>query len=1456
MAQSLTGLEVAIVGASCRLPGAADLDAYADLLREGRVAIRRLTDAELLDAGADPGDLADPAFVRFGAVVEDEQLFDAGYFGLTPREAELLDPQQRFFLECAVSALEHAAQDPDACGRRVGVFASASANTYLLRNVWPNAALRDAVGAYSVLLAGEKDYLATRTAYKLDLRGPAITVQTACSSSLVAVHLAVQSLLSGDCDLALAGGATIRVPQRTGYRAGESGIASADGACRPFDAGATGMLDGNGAAVVVLKRLDAALADRDEILAVIRGSAVNNDGAAKVGFTAPSADGQEAVIRAALAVAEAGPESIGFVEAHGTATALGDPLEFRALTRVYGERAAAPWCALGSVKSAIGHLDAASGVAGLIKAALALHDGRIPAHPTFREANPAVPLEHSPFFVNTAPATWRTSGPRRAAVSSLGIGGTNAHVILEQAPPRPGTDEDRPRETLLLSALSEQALAEAAAQLADNLEAEPGRSISDIAYTTQTGRTARPHRSAVLAGDLPAAAAALRAGRVLTGTAASPGGPQGGAVFLFAGQGFQDTGRSAEFYRSDDAYRAAVDECLELLDPVLADEVRSMLCSERGADPERVRRTELAQPAVFTAGYAMARALGARGLRPAGLIGHSVGEFVAAQQAGIFALDDALAAVVARGKAVAAQPPGAMLAVPLAEAELAGLLAPGVAVAAVNAPDLCVASGPADDIEELAEKLRARSIVTQRLATAQAFHSPSMDAAVPRLERIFRQTPLRRPRIPVFSAVTGRRLTDEQAVDPLYWARQLRAQVRFADAVAAAGEGGLRHFVDASPRPALGRLVRRQAPRAVVATTRSERRVLADADDPAVVFDAMAARIWVEGGEIDWRAARGTERRGRTRLPTYPFQRRRYWIDAPGPSAVPDSGQPLTGPEAPAESRTDAPGKAEDVGGSTESAVREIWRTVLGIDDLGPDDDFFERGGHSLAATQVLAGIRADLGAELTMAQFFAGPTIAELAAAVEAGARAGSPSEVETAAETEPAPLTAAQASLWFLQRLAPGSPSYALVNNVGLRGTLDPRALGRAIGETVERHAILRTSFPTVKRRPIQLVGPAPEVRLDVVDIASPDPGETAARAAETARTVARAVTDLAQGPPWAAALMRTGEDEHVLCLAIHHICADYWSIGLVVNEILDRYDHLARSAAYERPAPPVSFAEVARWEAGPEQSARRESQLAYWTRHYEHPPQALDLPADLPRPALPTFTGGSVPVRLGRSLSDALDGLAREHSATAFMVLLAGYALLLHELTGQRDLAVGSYVAGRPRREFESVVGLFARALPFRVDLDGDPTGAELIARIREECLAAYDNQDVSVDAIVRGLRLEREADRNPLFQTMFVLETAPAAIPGAQGLEVRVETPELGTAKFDLTLVLFPGDEGYAGFLEYSADLFHEATIARAARRLESALARLADRPRARLSELAPVGRTRPLDPSNTERRTHG
>lgn len=897
-APDLTGSGIAIIGMACRLPGANSPDTFWDELVHDRESIRWLSDDALRAAGVPEALRHDPAYVPALRTLDGVDQFDAGFFGLSPRDAAIMDPQHRHFLECCWEALEHGGCDPTRFDGAIGVFGGSGHNAYLHLNLLGNAMLEDEVGGFLLRHTGnDKDFLCTRVSYALDLRGPSVSVQTACSTSLVAVHLAASSLLARECDLALAGGVTIELPQDRGYLYRDGEILSADGYCRPFDRASRGTVFGSGAGVVALRRLDDALAAGDTIHAVIIGSAINNDGAAKASYLAPGVDGQAAAIREALVVADVDPATVRFIECHATGTVLGDAIEVAALRRAYGERAGEGRCLLGSVKANVGHLDTAAGVAGLIKTALAMQHRTIPGTLHFEAASPECAALTAPFVVERGATPWSGPLPLRAGVNSLGVGGTNAHVLLESAPPTAPAASDRAVQVLPLSARSAGALRRRLADLRTALDGTP-HGLPDIAHTLQQGRRAFAHRIAITATSVDGARRALQQrldDPAAFGAPVSSGAGGGAIAMLFAGGGASYPGMGRDLYAREPAYRAAIDRaCAFVKDSGLLEyDLRDRILDRDDHQATGLERPTRGLPTLFVTQYACAQLWEAMGIRPAVLLGHSVGEYAAACVAGVLSLEDALRLVIRRAELFESLPDGAMLSVLAPEREMRALLPPAVSLAAVNAPDITVVAGPVADVHELESILAARGIEAQRIPISVAAHSAMLDPILDEFREAVTRVRLQPPRVPIVSNLTGTWLTDAEAMDPGYWVRQLREPVRFADGLARAA-GVARVHLEVGPGATLSTLARQQPAFGAAHVAVSTMRHVRDRVDDHVRFHEAVGALWSAGVPLEWSRVHDAGARRRVPLPTYPWDHERHWFE---PSTGARSHVELPSPE-------------------------------------------------------------------------------------------------------------------------------------------------------------------------------------------------------------------------------------------------------------------------------------------------------------------------------------------------------------------------------------------------------------------------------------------------------------------------------------------------------------------------------------------------------------------------------
>lgn len=1015
---------IAVIGMACRFPGARNVDAFWKNLRHGLESIRPISEQELKAAGISAEVYSRPEYIKARAVLDDIDQFDARLFEFSPREAELTDPQQRVGLECAWEALEQAGYLSGLQATPVGVFTGAAISTYLYELITSGSI--DPSNSFRTLLGNDKDHLSTWISYKLNLKGPSLNVQTACSTSLVAVHLACRSLQAYECDLALAGGVSIGHVQHAGYSFEEGGIYSHDGHCRAFDAQSQGSVPGSGVGFVVLKRLGDAEKDRDNILAIVRGSAINNDGAAKVGYTAPSVQGQAEVICAAQEAGGIAPASIDYVEAHGSGTSLGDLIEATALSQVFGcgERPTGP-LAIGSVKTNIGHCGQAAGVAGLIKTILALQNEVIPPTLHFARPNPRIDFAGGKLQVNRSAVEWIIEGsPRRAGVSSFGIGGTNAHVILEQAPAPVHFERIRSCELLLLSAKTEEGLERATENLADYLENNPAAEIADVAFTLQAGRRRFEHRRCVVCRNGEDAVQSLKTRdpqRVFT---AFRENRKEKVAFLFPGVGDHYPNMALELYEKEPVFRKHMNVCCDFAAKKLNIDLREMLFDpsqrespssttngtvkldlrkmlNRGAqqpDMHILQDARAGQPALFALEYALAQMWMSWGVRPDAMMGHSLGEYVAACIAGVFTVEDALTLVAGRANIIQKLPLGAMIAVGLSQEEARAYLSRNVTVAAVMGAAECVLAGPQDAAEKLLDTLAKKGVAARRVQTSHAVHSPMMRPGVSDLVRLCAKIRFSTPKIPFLSNVTGTWISEDEAINPDYWASHLCEPVQLhAGMIELAKE--IRCLLEVGPgvlMTSLANQLPKTNPLEGMAALPSLRSFYMEASDTEFLLRTLG-QLWLAGVQPDWVAFRANEMRARIPLPGYPFERQSYWIRTAASAKASPVISKEPGPEIRLESEEIAEKATPNLYPTrflstpyvapetmTEETIAELWQELLGVQRIGLHDNFFQIGGTSLLALTVTARLRKAFQIELPITSIFQAPTVAELAVVLE----------------------------------------------------------------------------------------------------------------------------------------------------------------------------------------------------------------------------------------------------------------------------------------------------------------------------------------------------------------------------------------------------------------------------------------------------------------------------------------
>ncbi|MDJ0837363.1 MAG: beta-ketoacyl synthase N-terminal-like domain-containing protein [Acidobacteriota bacterium] len=957
------GLKIAVVGMSLRVPGASDEESFWQMLRDGECSVRTFSREELEAFGVDPEEMDDPNYVPVRATLDDVRGFDHTFFGMTPREAQLTDPQQRLMMECAWEALENAGYHPHKYKEPIGLFAGSGQNYYLEEHLLANRDLVDTVGLFSIMISNTKDNMTPRIAYRLNLTGPTVAVQSACSTALVSVHMAAQALRAGDCGIALAGGVSLGYHTKLGFVYEEGMLQPPDGHTRSFDAQANGSIPGQGAGVVVLKRLEDAVEDGDRIYAVLNGSAVNNDGADKENYASYGVEGQRRVVRHAMKVAGVTAEDISFVETSSTASKLGDPIELEALTRAYRQDTDKKgYCAVGAVKPNIGNLDSAAGAIALIKAVLAVNHGELPPNINFEKPNPDIDFVNSPFVVNTRLKPWKPEGGiRRAGVSAFGLGGNNAHLILEQGPEIKQVTPSRPWQLITLSAKTPGALDTKTDELVRYMAANPHTNFSEVAYTLHVGRRDFKYRRMLTCQNLHEAVLEFErkeSRRVYTKAVKTT---DRSIAFMFPGQGAQYLNMGRELYRKERLYRQEVERCWEIIREHVPELFKNLTRQDRGGRTEKLNRTYVAQPALFITEYALAKLLMHWGVQPQVMIGNSLGEYVAACLSGVFSLLDALDAVVTRGRLMQSMPPGAQLMVNLPESQVQSLLHEQLSLAAVVGPNQCVLAGDKEAIGKIRQKLVNDGVDCRRMHTSHAFHSYMMDPILPEFTERLKLFKLNPPKIPFISNLTGTWITDEQATDPHYWARHLREPVRFYQGIQEIYNTPDRIILEVGPEKTLSPIAIAHRPKD------GDHQVLATMPQPHEEESDMhfllntAGRLWLAGMPVDWDGFHDGYRRRRLALPTYPFERSPAWIE-PVKKAKPDDEywlQPDEFDDIVDDSELDAhyrPNVSTDFvapRNRDEEIIAEAWREYLGMAELGIHDDFFELGGTSLIAVRL-----------------------------------------------------------------------------------------------------------------------------------------------------------------------------------------------------------------------------------------------------------------------------------------------------------------------------------------------------------------------------------------------------------------------------------------------------------------------------------------------------------------------
>jgi len=1483
---------VAVIGMTGRFPGAANLDQLWRNLCNSVESISFFTPEEL-GPGIDEHLRHDPDYIRARGLIEGADLFDAAFFGINPLEARVMDPQQRVFLELAQQALENAGYDPERYKGRIGVFAGIGDNHYYTTNLLTQPDLLAMAGKLAVEYGNQKDYIALRTAYLLDLRGPAISLNTACSTTLLAVDQAYRSLLDYECDIALSGGIDITVPQKSGFLYQEGGTFAKDGHCRPFDADATGTMFCDGAGVVILKRLADALSDGDTIYAVIRGTGKNNNGARPASFLAPSVDGQADAIALAQSNANVPVETIRYIEAHGTGTPVGDPIEFEALRKVFESKTGKKqFCYIGSIKGNIGHPTNAAGVAGLIKAALVLHHEEIPPTLHFKKPNPKIEFASSPFVMADKLIPFpRGEEVRRTAVSSFGFGGTNVHVILEEAPAPKGVSASRPLQLLPLSAKTPTALDAYSRALAEHLaehlaSAAPG-AFADTAYTFQTGRKQMAHRRFVVAADSGEAARLLLQPNPLRGSSKRCDRRDPAVVFLFGGQGTQYVNMGQNLYRDEPLFRAVVDDCCEYLKPHLGRDLRELLYPPSGdktGDEKTavsLQDTFFTQPSIFVIEYALARFWQSLGIEPAMMAGHSIGEFVAATLAGVWKLEDALGIIALRGRLMQDLPRGSMMAVSGSADSVAKILPAALQIASNNAPALCVVSGPEADVAEFQKRLEAENLGTEKMVcrhlhTSHAFHSAMMDPMVEPLRAAVAKIQLRPPVRPFVSTVTGRPITATEATDPAYWAHHARATVEFSKAIQHLKNQGYDLFLECGPRSTLCSLARQQFtpdhPCTAIPT-------LPDAHENntewATLLFALGS-LWQNGVSIDWDAFYANEDRRRIPLPTYPFERQRFWVD-PAPvapaaqslqaaisaSATRPPVEPLVEPLSSSAPRENVPSGSSFASRKDRIASRlvDLLVPVSGRErsQISTSATFMEQGFDSLSLTQVAFAIRKEFSVKVSFSQLMNQlPNVDMLAAHLDATLRADIPAEIPAIPAPAPAASgllevesTVPQRGIYASSRLSEHlSASYNESMTLRFTGNISIEKMARAMERLIGRHDALRTSFD--ENGLVMKIAAVQRIAMPVTDLSSMLADETPldgrGRPSLQEDRLRRLIADetslpfpLPAGPLFRCQMVLLGPDRAAVILTAHHIICDGWSLDVLIHDLCAFYsEEISGAPASLEPA--KSYADYVQSVTERHRSDEFKEAGNYWHSKFKDGFPVLVLPTDHPRSARREFSARRLDHLIPAPVVENLRALGAKQGCSFFAVLLSSLAILLARISQQRRFVIALPTAEQPVIGQPGLVGHCVNLLPFAVELrEGEAVDA-FLERVQGELLAAQDHAVFTMVSLLEDLHpVVPGPGTSPISTGLTnVKKFKPNELPQS-GFTVDYDANPKGYESFELYLNAVEMEENLELHCHYDIKFFEDLTVREWLATLGSIFQDLADDPSREVLDLARLKR---------------
>ncbi len=1430
---------IAVVGMSCKFPGAKNCEEYLNLLENGIDAIKEVPeDRWNVDDYYDPEPAKNGKMVtRFGGFLDNVDKFDTKFFGISPREAMKMDPQQRLLLETVWEAFENAGIKPSNLRKsKTGVFVGISNNDYTKIQDGKISRIDAYTGSGNAF-----SIAANRISYLFDFRGPSISLDTACSSSLVTIHMAVQSLRNKESDYAVAGGVNLILSPELTITFSQAHMMSPTGRCKTFSAEADGYVRSEGCGVVILKRLSDAIKDGDHILSVIRGSAVNQDGKSN-GLTAPNSFAQKSVILDALKNAKVKPEDVQYIEAHGTGTILGDPIEIEALGMVMENRTKENPCYIGAVKSNIGHLEAAAGIAGFIKTVLMLKHKFIPKTLHLKKINPHIPLEDLPFVIPTEKVKWESENKKRiAGVSSFGFGGTNAHVVLEEYPePEMLSNEiDRSAHLLTLSAKDKASVTGLAEKYVNFLNANNDYNFADVCYSQNSFKEHFENRAFIVATD------SIEAIEKLNELIEEPAGSitelpvnikkDFKVAFMFTGQGSQYFGMGKELYKTSPTFRKHFDECETVIKELTGEYVSAIMFGDK-SKAELINETRFTQIALFVIEYALAKLWMSWGIKPSYLIGHSVGEVVAAVISGALTLNDGLKFIEARGRLMQSLPHNGGMIVVFSDFETVNRIVKeyeqNISVAAVNGPNNIVVSGQNETISKIIEILNSKNINYKKLVVSHAFHSPLMEPILDEFERVVKEIKFAKPQIPVVSNLTGKIVTEEGIYSAQYWKDHIRNAVLFEPGMRILEEKKCDVYVEIGPNPVLTGMAKRFIEANDLLWLPSLKK---NESDWKVLLNSLGT-LYSYGYELDWKLFENDYKRNFVRVPTYAFLKEHYWFD-------------------------DLEKKSEEkTSRQTEPEIQEVEVSVANEEELlkaihSPDDEerkaallgFLRNtianvlrlkpesvnvnkpinnlGLDSIVAMELRSKLQNALNLEIPVAKLIEGPTTKQLADFLIENISSGSTGKYPPIRISESSsgkfPLSYGQKAMWFQHQMSPDSifnPAYA----VRVKTEIDIDLLKKAFIEVVKRHPQLRTTFSYENGEPVQVIRNNYEIYFKTEEYLD----KTFDELKEVLNNNANQVFDLENGPLFKIYLYKLGDQDYVLQLVAHHIVVDMWSQAIIVYEVGRYYN--AESENLELPLSEVKYTDFVEWQRNLINGEYGDKLLNYWKTQLDGEIPVLSLPLDKTRPPVQSFKGKTETVVFDPELSDKIKELSKNLNTTDFVVLLSAFNVLLSKYSGQNDIVVGTPTTGRTVPELENIVGYFVNPVPVRSKIEDDESFADFISDTREKVIGAIEHQDYPVNLLVEKLKIKRDPSRSPLFQVMFIYQQAHLlADEGLSGFAIGKDgmTMNLGglpvesvsvddmKSPFDISLMMAETNNGFGASITFDVSLFENETIIR-------------------------------------------